>query len=93
VRLAHKEKPDLIILDVRMPAGSGVSVYENLKLSTETAMTPVIYVTAYANDNLREKVEEMGAAGFLAKPFEADDLLALVRQALGDDTPEQPDEK
>src|SRR4030042_2767596 len=66
---AHKERPDLIILDIRMPAGSGIGVYEKLRISSDTSMIPVIFITAYANDEIVNKVLKMGAAGFIAKPF------------------------
>jgi len=43
--VAHKEKPDLIILDIRMPAGDGFSVAEKLKHSTNTVSIPIIFLT------------------------------------------------
>ena len=81
---AHKEKPDLIILDIRMPAGDGIGVYEKLKISSETAVIPVIFITAYANDEIVKKVSEMGAEGFFAKPFSVDKLLIKVKTLLGE---------
>jgi two-component system, OmpR family, alkaline phosphatase synthesis response regulator PhoP len=81
---AHKEKPDLIILDIRMPAGDGIGVYEKLKISSETAVIPVIFITAYANDEIVKKVLEMGAEGFFAKPFNIDKLLIKVKTLLGE---------
>jgi len=82
---ARKEKPDLIILDIKMPAGGGVSVYESLKDLIDTAITPVIFITAYPSEETRQKVLEMGAEDFITKPFEPLDLLAKVRKALGED--------
>jgi DNA-binding response OmpR family regulator len=81
---AHKEKPDLIILDIRMPAGDGIGVYEKLKISSETTTIPVIFITAYANDEIARKVLEMGAEGFFAKPFNIDKLLNKVKAILGE---------
>ena len=81
---AHKERPDLIILDIRMPAGDGIGVYEKLKISSETAVIPVIFITAYANDEIVRKVLEMGAAGFIAKPFNTETLLNKVKTILGE---------
>ena len=80
---AHKEKPDLIILDIRMPAGDGIGVYEKLKISSETTTIPVIFITAYANDEIARKVLEMGAEGFFAKPFNTETLLNKVKSILG----------
>jgi DNA-binding response OmpR family regulator len=86
VQKAMEEKPDLIILDIKMPAGGGLSVFENLKMSADTMMIPIIFITAHPSEELRDKVMQMGAEGFIAKPFNADDLLAQVKKALGEDT-------
>jgi DNA-binding response OmpR family regulator len=45
VFMAHKEKPDLVILDIRMPAGDGFSVAERLKRSSHTWTIPIIFLT------------------------------------------------
>jgi len=82
VKEAHKEKPDLIILDIKMPAGTGVNVYENLKKSADTAVIPVIFITAYPDEDIKKKVLEMGANDFVAKPFKADIMLTRVKAAL-----------
>jgi DNA-binding response OmpR family regulator len=82
VETAHKEKPDLIILDIKMPAGTGVSVYENLRNSANTAIIPVIFITAYPDKDIKKKVLEMGANDFIAKPFKADVMLTKVKEAL-----------
>ena len=81
-RAAHEEKPDVILLDIRMPGESGTSLFENLKSSKSAAAIPVIFITAYPQDNMRDKVLAMGAADFIAKPFNADDLLRKVEKAL-----------
>ena len=59
VAKAFSEKPDLILLDIKMPAGSGISVMDNLSNSTETALTPVIVITAYPSPEIQQKVKEM----------------------------------
>ena len=82
VAKAHKEKPDLIILDIKMPAGTGISVYENLSNSADTAMIPVIFITAYPDEDIKKKVLDMGANDFVAKPFKADVMLSRVKGAL-----------
>ena len=85
VKKAHEEKPDLIILDIKMPAGGGLNVFENLRMTTDTMMIPIIFITAHPSDELKRKVLEMGAEDFIAKPFNADDLLAKVKKALKED--------
>lgn len=81
---AQKEKPDLILLDIKMPADSGVGVFQKLKKLSYTGVIPVIFITAYASEEIRQKILEMGAEGFIAKPFNAEELLAKVKKALGE---------
>jgi DNA-binding response OmpR family regulator len=49
-----------------------------------TALTPVIFITGVANPEVRQKALEMGAADYVAKPFEAEGLLSKIRKALGE---------
>jgi DNA-binding response OmpR family regulator len=82
VQKAHQEKPDLIILDVRMPVGGGKGVFENLRMTSDTMMIPIIFITAYADDELQRTLLEMGAVDVVTKPFNADELLEKVKKAL-----------
>jgi DNA-binding response OmpR family regulator len=84
VKRALEEKPDLIILDIKMPAGGGISVFENLRRLDSVMTTPVIFITAHPTEEIKKQVLEMGAEDFVAKPFDPDDLLAKVRKALGE---------
>ena len=81
---AIREKPDLILLDMKMPAGSGVSVMDHLRNSSETMLTPVIVITGYPSPELQQQVKEMGAKGFISKPFTAEDVLPRIRKILGE---------
>lgn len=81
---AHKEKPDLIILDIRMPAGSGISVLDNLKMSVATSTTSIIVMTAYPSEEIKQRALEMGAVDFIVKPFKPEEVLQKVRKALGE---------
>ncbi|MFH1239230.1 MAG: response regulator [bacterium] len=85
VMKAHNEKPALVILDIRMPAGSGINVCESLKKSKDTEKIPLIFITAYPSQEIKEKALEMGVGAFIAKPFEDKDLLAKVKNALGEE--------
>ena len=82
---AISAKPDLIILDIKMPAGTGMGALESLKKSTKTFSIPVIVMTAFANEELRQFAVEQGAVDFLEKPFQIDALLATIKQVLGED--------
>jgi DNA-binding response OmpR family regulator len=81
---AIHEKPDLILLDMKMPAGGGISVMDSLRNSAETVLIPVIVITAYPSLELQRQVKEMGAIGFISKPFTAEDLLPRIRKTLGE---------
>lgn len=80
--MAHKEKPDLIILDIRMPAGDGYSVAQKLKGSTPTWDIPVIFLTGSPERNAEAKAMEVGARFYIKKPYDPEELLDAVRRAL-----------
>ncbi|MDD5748001.1 MAG: response regulator [Actinomycetota bacterium] len=83
-RLAQENKPDLIILDVRMPAGGGLSSIERLKHSLTTKDIPVIFLTAFDDEEIKEKVRRLGASGYFRKPFDDAEFMAAVARILGE---------
>lgn len=80
--MAHNEKPDLIILDYKMPAGNGLAVSQSLHKSNITGIIPIILLTASAKEEAMQKAQEMGIQYFLTKPFSPDDLLEKIKHAL-----------
>jgi DNA-binding response OmpR family regulator len=86
---AHKENPDLIILDIRMPAGNGFSVAEKLKESVNTLAIPVIFLTGSPEKNSEEKAMAVGARFYVKKPYDPEELLDAVSRALKKE-PDQP---
>lgn len=82
VFMAHKEKPDLIILDIRMPAGDGFSVAERLRRSTHTFTIPVIFLTGSPDKNAAERAIQLGARFYIKKPYDAEELLDAIKRAL-----------
>ena len=76
---AQKQRPDLILLDVQMPAGGGAGVWERLSASANTQGIPVVYVTATATPGFAEEVTSQGAAGFIQKPFDPEIFGATVK--------------
>jgi DNA-binding response OmpR family regulator len=80
--MAHKEKPNLIILDIRMPAGDGFSVAEKLKQSSQTERIPIIFLTGSPERNAEGRAMELGARFYIKKPYDPEELLDAVRRAM-----------
>ena len=81
LKLALEDHPDLILTDIWMPVGTGFSVTQRLR-SLGLADIPTIYITASKLKGLRESAEQLGAVAFLEKPYDSEQLLALVVQTL-----------
>jgi two-component system KDP operon response regulator KdpE len=81
---ARKHNPDLIILDLGLPAGDGYVVMERLRLGPALAVIPVIVVSARDVRANKERAVKAGAKAFLQKPVDNAELLAVIRQALGE---------
>ena len=77
--MAQRHRPDVLLLDVRMPGLDGVEVCRRVKSAPETRLTPVILVTGIADLNDRIEGIEAGADDFLTKPVNASELRARVR--------------
>jgi CheY-like chemotaxis protein len=77
-----KNRPDVVVLDVSLPAGDGFIVAERLQNLVGSAATPVIFITASENPSLRERAMKLGAAAFLTKPFDATRLADAIEVAL-----------
>jgi len=81
---ARKYEPDLIVLDLGLPAGDGYKVMEELKKVPSLAQTPVIVVSARDLTANESRVLDSGARAFLQKPVDNAHLLAVIREALGE---------
>ncbi len=80
--VAHESKPDLIILDVRMPAGGGFASIDKIKHSLTTRSIPVIFLTAFDDEEMREEARRQGAVGFFRKPFDDAEFMGAIRNVL-----------
>jgi DNA-binding response OmpR family regulator len=74
------DKPDLVVLDVYMPGYSGVELCERMRNSRETARTPVVLSVGKMEAFKPEEVTRVRADGMIVKPFEATELLAVVKK-------------
>ena len=80
---AMREAPDAIVLDINMPAGGGEATLQKLKGSAKTESIPVIIASGLSDPGLPDRVKEMGAAEFLAKPVSFDQINATLARLLG----------
>jgi DNA-binding response OmpR family regulator len=80
---ARKHKPDLIILDLGLPAGDGFIVLERFRANTHLAVIPVIVVSARDLQGNKERALKAGAQAYVQKPWNDDELLALMSDLLG----------
>jgi two-component system, NtrC family, response regulator GlrR len=78
--LAQINKPDLIITDMWMPAGTGLSLAYRMKALMPGV--PLIFLTASKQPGLEDKARELGAVGYLEKPYEPAVLLEMVARLL-----------
>jgi two-component system, response regulator PdtaR len=78
VKLASELRPDLVILDVKMPGLDGISAAERI---TESQLAPVIILTAFSQRDLVQRASEAGAMAYLIKPFTKADLVPAVEVA------------
>jgi DNA-binding response OmpR family regulator len=85
---ARKNEPDLIVLDLGLPAGDGFVVMDRLKSIPALAVIPVIVVSARDVLANKERALKAGAKAFLQKPVDNAELLEVIRQALAE--PENP---
>lgn len=77
------ERPDLVILDVMMPKLNGKDVCRKLKSDPATASTPIVFLSARAQDMDVEAGLELGADAYVTKPFDPSILLDTVSSLLG----------
>src|ERR1700722_20991999 len=82
ISVARQTSPDVIVLDVSLPAGDGFLVAERLQTLISSAVTPIIFVTASEKPGLRERAMKLGAVAFLNKPFDATALADAIESAL-----------
>lgn len=82
VAAVRKNEPDVVVLDISLPAGDGFVVAERLQNLSGSAATPIIFITASDNPALRERAMKLGAVGFLKKPFDATSLADAIEMAL-----------
>jgi two-component system, response regulator PdtaR len=79
IALAREHRPDLVVMDVKMPLLDGISAAEIL---TKEKIAPVVLLTAFSQRELVERASEAGALAYVVKPFTPNDLIPAVEIAL-----------
>jgi response regulator NasT len=77
--LARKLRPDLVIMDIKMPDLDGISAAEGL---TSDRIAPVVLLTAYSDQALVERAKEAGVVGYVVKPFREAELMPVIELSL-----------
>jgi CheY-like chemotaxis protein len=90
VSVVRKNNPDIVVLDISLPAGDGFTVADRLQNLIGSAATPIIFITASDDPNMRERAMRHGAVGFLKKPFDATQLADAIETSLSPGDTWQP---
>ncbi|MDR2509572.1 MAG: response regulator [Spirochaetaceae bacterium] len=83
--LLRNQKVDLILLDIDMPVLSGFDFQEFVRHQEDNASIPVLFITSLTNPEVIRKAKASGAAGFISKPFAAEELKTRVRAVISGD--------
>ncbi len=79
VNMARELRPDLVIMDIKMPDMDGI---EAARILTQEEIAPVIFLTAYSQKELVDQAKEAGVVAYLVKPFRESDLAPAIEIAL-----------
>jgi two-component system, response regulator PdtaR len=79
VALAEEHRPDLVVLDVKMPRLDGISAAERI---ARQRIAPVVILTAFSQRELVERARDAGAMAYLVKPFSKNDLVPAIEMAV-----------
>jgi chemosensory pili system protein ChpA (sensor histidine kinase/response regulator) len=84
LELLHQlpKTPDLILLDVEMPRMDGYQLLSNLRAQKAHRHLPVIMVTSRAGEKHRKKALDLGASGYMVKPYQEEALLKVIRHLI-----------
>lgn len=86
IAVARAEAPDLVILDLGLPAGDGFLVFDRMRGLTDLVATPVIVLSARDPAKNKKRALDAGAVAFFQKPPNNREFLTAIRQALGETT-------
>jgi DNA-binding response OmpR family regulator len=93
VQKAHKFAPDLIVLDLQLPAGDGLSVLRKLRISQDTKKTHIVILTGVTDEMYKQSVLTEGVDAYLQKPYDAAVLLETIDKILNTQKTEDGEKK
>ena len=82
IDIAHSQRPDIILMDIMMPNIDGYTACYTIKQDPVTKTIPVVILTVIGQELNKKLAEEMGADGYITKPFSLQDLLGTIEQFL-----------
>ena len=88
--MAARKRPDLILMDIRLPKMNGLEVTRKLRENPAFSHTPIIGVTAYAMKGDRERVIESGCNAYLSKPINTRELPEMIAEMLSQRQKDNP---
>ncbi|MBT8203089.1 MAG: response regulator [Acidimicrobiia bacterium] len=83
--LAQELRPDVVLLDLALPVMTGWEVLEAMKDDPATADVPIVVVTAHGDSTAAARARDLGAAGFMPKPFRPTELRRIISRYLAED--------
>ena len=90
LEMAMRERPDLILMDIRLPGMSGLEVTRKLREKPAFSHTPIIGLTTYAMKGDKEKVIESGCDAYQSKPFHPRELRGMIAEMLAQRLKDNP---
>ena len=82
VEVALKQKPDMILMDILMPNMSGYAALRVIKSKPATKKIPVVMLTGLASESDKKLAKQMGADGYITKPFSSAEIKRTIAQVL-----------
>jgi response regulator NasT len=79
IELAERHRPDLVVLDVKMPKLDGITAAQRI---AEQRIAPVVILTAFSQRDLVDRARDAGAMAYLVKPFNKNDLVPAIEMAV-----------